>query len=87
MQLVLIGSLRINSTLVVRVASSALLYIMNVNSKLTRTIETRVVRQINQEGFSLHVVFTDGSVLQIKLEDPASSVMVRGAAGQLEYAD
>jgi hypothetical protein len=40
-----------------------------------------------QEGAALSVEFTDGSVMRIKLEDPASSVIVRNASGQLEYAD
>ncbi len=57
------------------------------NHKLTRIIAGREIAQTMQEGAALSVEFTDGSVMRIKLEDPASSVIVRNASGQLEYAD
>lgn len=60
---------------------------MTVNQKLTHTIANRVVSQIHQDGKIFQMVFTDGSTLQIKLEDPASSVMLRAASGELQYVD
>jgi hypothetical protein len=60
---------------------------MTVNQKLTRTITARVVAQARQEDVDLQLMFTDGSVLHIKLQDPSSSVMIRNASGELEYAD
>ena len=60
---------------------------MAANTKLTRVIENRVVAKARQQDKTLWLDFTDGSTLEIKLDDPASSVMVRGAAGELQYAD
>ena len=60
---------------------------MPVNLKLTRVIADRIVASASHEDRSLRIQFTDGSVLQIRLEDPMSSVMVRDARGQIEYAD
>ena len=60
---------------------------MPTNQKLTHVIQNRVVEKVWQEDQILYLDFTDGSTMQIKLEDPASSVMVRDAAGKLEYAD
>jgi hypothetical protein len=42
---------------------------------------------VRQEGAVLHLDFADGSTMQVKLADPASSVMVRDKDDKLEYAD
>jgi hypothetical protein len=60
---------------------------MSTNQKLTHVIENRVVQKAQQEENVLYLDFTDGSTMQIKLEDTASSVMVRDSVGKLEYAD
>ncbi len=63
------------------------LFLMTTNSKLTHTISGRVVAETQQKDAMLRIVFADGSAMEIKLEDAASSVMVRSAAGQMEYSD
>jgi hypothetical protein len=60
---------------------------MPVNLKLTHVIANRTVASVSQEGSSLRIEFADGSFLLVLLEDPMSSVMVRDAKGQVEYAD
>jgi hypothetical protein len=60
---------------------------MHANQKLTLIAAGRVVSGVRQEGEALYLDFSDGSTLQIKLADPASSVMLRDKAGKLEYAD
>lgn len=60
---------------------------MPANQKLTHTIASRVVDKVRQEDAVLYLDFTDGSTMQIKLADPASSVMIRDKSGKLEYAD
>jgi hypothetical protein len=60
---------------------------MHANQKLTKVIAGRTVREVRQEEAALAVDFSDSSTLQIKLADPASSVMLRDKAGKLEYAD
>jgi hypothetical protein len=60
---------------------------MHANQKLTLIVAGRVVSGVRQEGEALYLDFSDGSTLQIKLADPASSVMLRDKAGKLEYAD
>ena len=60
---------------------------MAVNQKLTHTVGGRSILQIDQTGTTLEVTFTDSSTMRIRLEDAASSVMVRASSGELEYAD
>jgi hypothetical protein len=60
---------------------------MHANQKLTSVIAGRAVSAVRQEGPTLDIDFSDGSTLQIKLADPASSVMLRDKVGKLEYAD
>jgi hypothetical protein len=43
--------------------------------------------QARRKTRALYLDFTDRSTMQSKLEDPASSVMVRDGSGKLEYAD
>jgi hypothetical protein len=57
------------------------------NQKLTGVIAGRAVVGVRQDGAVLHLDFADGSTIQVKLADPASSVMVRDKDGKLEYAD
>jgi hypothetical protein len=58
-----------------------------VNQKLTHVLQNRIVAKARQEDKTLYLDFTDGSTLEIRLEDPASSVIVRGSGGDLQYAD
>jgi hypothetical protein len=60
---------------------------MHANQKLTNAIAGRTVSGVGQQEAALSIEFSDGSTLQIKLADPASSVMLRDRAGKLEYAD
>lgn len=60
---------------------------MAANQKLTQVIAGRAVSAVRQDGAVLHLDFVDGSSMQVKLADPASSVMVRDKDGKLEYAD
>jgi hypothetical protein len=60
---------------------------MHANQKLTNEIAGRTVSGVRQDGPALSIEFSDGSTLQIKLADPASSVMLRDRQGKLEYAD
>jgi hypothetical protein len=60
---------------------------MAANQKLTHVIAGRAVSTVRQDGAVLHLDFADGSTLQVKLADPASSVMLRDKDGKLEYAD
>jgi hypothetical protein len=60
---------------------------MAANQKLTHVIAGRAVSGVRQDGAILHLDFADGSTIQVKLADPASSVMVRDKDGKLEYAD
>ena len=60
---------------------------MRTNLKLSNLLRGRAVTGVLQEGKELWVKFQDESVLRVKLEDEASSVMVRNGAGELEYAD
>lgn len=60
---------------------------MGTNKKLTALVAGRAVKEVHQQDAALEIAFADGSILRIKLEDPASSVMLRNAAGQLEYTD
>jgi hypothetical protein len=60
---------------------------MHANQKLTAVIAGRTVSGARQDGPALYLDFADGSTLQIKLADPASSVMLRDRQGKLEYAD
>lgn len=55
--------------------------------RAAHVIHNRVVEKVRQEDHVLYLDFTGGSTMQIKLEDPASSVMVRDGSGKLEYAD
>jgi hypothetical protein len=52
---------------------------MSTNQKLTHVIQKRIVRKVRQDDKILYLDFDDGSTMQMKLEDPASSVMVRDA--------
>jgi hypothetical protein len=60
---------------------------MHANQKLTAVISGRAVTGVRQDGPTLNLDFSDGSTLQIKLADPASSVMLRNKQGKMEYAD
>jgi hypothetical protein len=60
---------------------------MHANQKLTSVIAGRAISGVRQDGSTLNLDFADGSTRQIKLADPASSVMLRDKAGKLEYAD
>ena len=60
---------------------------MAANQKLTHVIQNRVVAKVRQDDTKLYLDFTDGSAMEVKLEDPGSSVMVRGAGGELQYSD
>jgi hypothetical protein len=60
---------------------------MAANQKLTHVIAGRAISAVRQEAAVLHLDFADGSSLQVKLADPASSVMLRDKDGKLEYAD
>ena len=60
---------------------------MRTNLKLSNLLRGRAITGVLQEGQELWVKFQDESVLRVKLEDEASSVMVRNGAGELEYAD
>jgi hypothetical protein len=60
---------------------------MALNQKLTHVLAARVVEKVRQEGVVLYLDFADGSSLMIRLEDQASSVMLRDAKGDLQYAD
>jgi hypothetical protein len=54
---------------------------MSINQKLTHLIQNRVVQKARLEDQILRLDFTDGSNMQIKLEHPASLVMVRDGGG------
>lgn len=54
---------------------------MHANQKLTNKIAGRTVSGVRQDGQTLNLDFSDGSSLQIKLADPASSVMKVSYAG------
>ena len=45
------------------------------------------VLKVQQEGTDLNLVLADGSSVEIETAEATSSVMLRGKAGTLEYAD
>jgi hypothetical protein len=60
---------------------------MHANQKLAPAIAGRTISGVRQEATALYLDFSDGSTLQVKLADPASSVMLRDKLGKMEYAD
>jgi hypothetical protein len=50
-------------------------------------LRTKEPRIDGRSSVGIKLGFADGSTLQIKLADPASSVMLRDKQGKLEYAD
>jgi hypothetical protein len=60
---------------------------MHSNQKLIPIIAGRVISGVRQDAAAIYLDFSDGSTLQIKLADPASSVILRDKVGKLEYAD
>jgi hypothetical protein len=61
--------------------------LMHSNQKLTSVIASRAISGVRQDGPTLNLDFADGSTLQIKLADAASSVMLRDKQGKMEYTD
>jgi hypothetical protein len=55
---------------------------MHANQKLANVIAGRTVSGVRQDGSTLNLDFSDGSTLQIKVADPASSVMLRDKQGK-----
>jgi hypothetical protein len=60
---------------------------MSQNKKLTNVIGSKTIKSVNQQGEELRVVFTDDTVMTVKMGEETSCVMVRDGKGELLYVD
>ena len=76
-----------DNALTITFSDSSTMRIKTGGQASTDALNNRTIKSVRQSGTTMNLDFTDGTSAPITLAEATSSVMLRDAAGKMEYAD